>query len=169
MLSFLHSQQRNCTCAVAAIRTVLHRQFGVRIAEAALVALGTEAADPILSGGTDTSAMRRIVRLASRGFNTGKRWTLRVRTQGTLRQLRYWTRRGRWPLVQVFLFDESQHHAVVVLQVEQDRVQYFDPDPGQGRKPRWMSKEDFLAWWCSPITNQRWWAVINGGDLVVYE
>lgn len=169
MRPYLHSQQRNATCAVAAVRTVLHRQFGVRIAEAALVALGTVPEAPIVAEGSDTLAMRRMVRGASRAFNPGPPWTLRVRREGTLRQLRYWTKQGRWPIVQVFVPESLEHHAVVVLQVEADRVQYFDPDPSMGKKPRWMSKDRFLDWWLSPISNDRWWTVINGGDLVQYE
>jgi hypothetical protein len=169
METFLHNQQRNATCAVAAIRTVLHRQFGVRVAEAALVALGTYPEDPILKNGSGTAEMRRMVRNASRAFNAGPPWTMRVRKHGTLRQLAYWTKHGRWPIVQVFVPEEMEHHAIVVVAVEEHRVRYFDPDPLAGRKLRAMSKERFFDWWLSPITNERWWAVVNGGDLLRYE
>lgn len=169
MGSYLHSQQRNTTCAVAAIRSVLHRQFGVRVAEAALVALGTTPHEPIVRHGAATNDMRRIVRGASRAFNHGPPWTLRVRRQGTLRQLKYWVDQGRWPIVQVFVEETIEYHAVIVLEVEPDRVKLFDPDPTVGKKPRWMSKEQFLAWWKCPVSGERWWSVINGGDLVRYE
>lgn len=169
MDAFLHSQQRNATCAVAAVRTVLHRQFGVRIAEAALVALGTEAHDPIVKTGSDTSDIRRMVRHASRAYNLGPPWTLRARKHGSWRQLQYWTRQGRWPICQVFVPEALEHHAIVVIAVESDRIQYFDPDPSVGKKPRWMSKARFLEWWVSPLTGDTWWAVVNGGDLVQYE
>lgn len=169
MLTFLHSQQRSYTCAVAAIRTVLHRQFGVRIAEAALVALGRTPEDSIVDAGSDTHSMRRMVRAASKGFNEGPPWTLRVRKHGTYRQLSYWLKHGRWPIVQVYVPSHDLHHTVVVLEVTDTRVCYFDPDPSDGREPRWMSRDQFLEWWISPISGETWWSVINGGNLVKYE
>jgi len=169
MRDFLHSQQQSATCAVASVRTVLHRQFGVRVPEAALMALGTLYGSPIARLGADTHNMRRMVRLASQAYNGAKPWTLRVRRRGTLRSLAYWTRRHRWPIAQVFVTEMSEYHAVVVVQVERDRVQYFDPDPSVGKKLRWMSKERFLEWWAGPAADERWWAVINGGDLVRHD
>lgn len=165
MESFLHSQQRNATCAVAAIRTVLHRQFGLRVAEAALVALGTDPHDPIVKNGSSTTDMRRTVRNASRAFNTGQPWTLRVRKHGTLRQLQYWLKQGRWPIVQVFIPEQLEHHAIVVLEIRGDRVRYFDPDPSAPKKLAWMRSDRFLEWWLSPVSQDRWWAVVNGGVL----
>ena len=167
MQTFLHSQQRNATCAVAAIRTVLHWQFNVRVSESALVALGTHQPSTILAEGSDVHDMRRVVREASIRYNRGAPWTLRVRTRGTAAQLRYWTHRGRWPIVQVYLAEQSQHHAVVVVGVENDQVCYFDPDPTTGRSVQRLGEDAFLAWWLSPVDGSRWWSVINGGDLVV--
>lgn len=166
MLTYLHRQQRTSTCAVASIRTVLHWQFGVRVSESALVALGTDIRRPIVSHGSDVHDMRRMVREASTRFNEKAPWTLRVRTQGTLRQLAYWVKRGRWPIVQVFQDDSNEHHAIVVVAVERDRVQVFDPDPSHTKQLRWMDKDAFLAWWLSPVSNERWWSVVNGGELV---
>lgn len=165
MDTYLHSQQRNATCAVASMRTILHRQFGLRIAEAALVALGRTASATILDEGTDTGQLRRMVRLANEAYNTGPPWTLRVRRHGTVRQLAYWVRRGRWPMVQVYVTDMDQHHAIVVLEVQADRVVYFDPDPTEGRLPKVMARDQFVQWWTSPVTGERWWAVVNGGTL----
>lgn len=162
---FLHPQQRQNTCAVAAVRTVLHYQFNVRITEPALIALGTRPSSHIVKEGSDTQHIRRMVRGASAAFNAEKPWTLRVRRHGTLKQLAYWTRHGRWPIVQVYI-DEIQDlfsHAIVVLSVTKDRVWYFDPGD---TIPRSMSHEKFFAWWQWPSTGERWWSVINGGVLV---
>lgn len=169
MREFLHSQQQSATCAVAAVRTVLHRQFGVRVCEPALTALGTMFGSPIVRMGSDVHNMRRMVRLASQAYNGMRPWTLRVRRNGTLKALSYWVRRGRWPIVQVFVPEMMEHHAIVVIKVEADRVQYFDPDPSMSKRLRWMSKDKFLDWWLSPIDACRWWAVINGGELVQYD
>jgi hypothetical protein len=166
MLPYLHYQQRSTTCAVAGIRTVLHWQFGIRVSESALVLLGTRPDAPIIKNGSDVHDMRRMVREASARFTHDASWTLRVRTQGTLGQLRHWVRRGRWPLVQVFVPENLEHHIIVVTDVVGDRVQYFDPDPSGGRGVQWMDEAPFLDWWCSPVSNERWWAVVNGGVLI---
>jgi hypothetical protein len=166
MLNYLHSQQRSSTCAVAAIRTVLHWQFGVRVSESALVALGTNIQSPIIAHGSDTHDMRRMVREASNRFNTSDPWTLRVRKHGTVRQLAYWVRNGRWPIVQVYVKESAEHHAIVILDVDRERVCYFDPDPSSGKTEKWMPKDRFLEWWVSPVNGERWWSVINGGALV---
>lgn len=166
MRHFLHRQQRNSTCAVAAIRTVLHWQFGVRLSESALVALGTDIRRPIVSHGSDVHDMRRTVREASIRYNGKTPWTLRVRRRGTLGQLRYWTARGRWPIVQVFQEDSNEHHAVVVVHATGEQVCVFDPDPSEKGKLRWIERDAFLAWWLSPVTGERWWSVVNGGELV---
>jgi hypothetical protein len=107
-----------------------------------------------------------MVRNASNAVNVGPPWTLRVRKHGTIRQLQYWTRHGRWPIVGVFVPEMLEHHAVVVIDVIGDRVRYFDPDPTVGRQLRTMSKDRFFQWWLSPVTAERWWAVINGGQLI---
>lgn len=133
------------------------------------MALGTVLNDPIIKSGSSTADMRRIVRNASRAFNHGPAWTLRVRKHGTLRQLKYWVKQGRWPIVQVFVPESMEFHAVVVLEVEPDRVRVFDPDPSFPKQLSWISADRFLEWWASPTDGKRWWSVINGGDLVQYE
>lgn len=165
MKAYLHVQKRVNTCAVAAVRTVLHWQFDLRVAEEALVALGTRPPFPIVTTGSDTHDMRRMVQNASQAFNPGAPWTLRVRKQGTVAQLAYWVRRGRWPIVQVFVQEMLAYHAVVVVAVDRTRVQVFDP--GVPKRLRWIEKSAFLEWWLAPDTQQRWWSVINGGALVV--
>lgn len=165
MLRFLHRQQRNKTCAVACVRTVLHRQFGVQVPEAALVALGRRPTDPILTEGSDTQAIRRMVRNASAAYNQGPPWTLRVRSSGTFGQLKAALRRGRWPICQVYVSSEQCHHTVVVLGVTSTLVLVFDPDPSTEPNPRWMSRAAFQAWWTSPETGDTWYALVNGGVL----
>lgn len=167
MDTFLHSQQRNATCAVAALRTVLHWQFNVRVAEAALAALGTVVESPIVVHGSTTADIRRMVRNANRAFNAGPPWTLRVRRQGTTKQLAHWVRRGRWPLVQVYVHEAAEYHLVVVVEVTPEGVHYFDPDPVEGKGIHVLPKDQFLAWWECPLYGERWWAVVNGGQLVV--
>jgi hypothetical protein len=166
---FLHRQQRKFTCAVAAIRTVLHRQFGVRVSEAALVALGTDVNDPIVASGSDTGAMRKMVRSADQAFNQKKRWTLYVRRYGTWAQLRAWVEAGRWPIVQVSFGQELLYHAVVVVGIEATRVLVFDPGQERKRSLFWMTRSAFEDWWTCAPGEVRWCAVINGGELVVYD
>lgn len=167
MEQFLHSQQRNTTCAMAALRTVLHRQFGVKISEAALVALGNDPKAPILKHGSSTGEMRRAVRGASKAFNTGVPWTLRTARYGTFRRLSWWLKHGRWPVVQVYLASENEHHAIVVTGLTATHVLYYDPN-GLSRKVRKMHRKKFFDWWFCPINNERWFAVVNGGDLKEY-
>jgi ABC-type bacteriocin/lantibiotic exporter with double-glycine peptidase domain len=160
---FLHPQQRMTTCAMAAIRTVLHRQFGVQLAEAALVVLGNDPREPIVKHGSSTNEMRRAVRGASKALNLGPPWTLRVRTRGTFRMLSWAVKHGRWPIAQVFVASQNEYHAIVVTKVERERIQYYDP--AYSRKLRWMSRKRFHAWWTCPNTGQTWFSVINGGTL----
>lgn len=162
---YLHVQQRDATCAVAAIRTVLHRQFGVRVAEAALVALGTSPANPILRDGTAMSQMRTIVKRASAAFNHSSPWTVWNRRRGTIKMLQAAVRRGRWPILIVYLPDYLEHHALVVLDVTPDRVVFFDPDPAYKRRPRSLSRQEFLDFWTDPHDGTTWMAVIHGGTL----
>lgn len=163
--TYLHVQQRDATCAVASIRTVLHRQFGVRVAEAALVALGTSPEEPILREGTGTAQMRMIVKRASVAFNYGPPWTVWSRRRGTIRMLQTAVRRGRWPIVSIFLPEVLEHHALVVLEVTPERVVFFDPDPLYRRRTRTMPRAEFLEMWTDPLDGTRWMAVINGGLL----
>lgn len=164
MEQYLHPQQRTTTCAIAAIRTVLHRQFGVQIAEAALVALATRPDSPVIKHGSSTVEMRRAVRGASQAYNAQAQWTLRVRHNGTFRMLQWALKQGRWPIAQVFVAEAMQYHAIVVTAVTATKVQYYDPDQ-EGRKLRWMSRKRFAKWWACPVDGNQWFAVINGGVL----
>lgn len=157
----LHRQQRATTCAVAAVRTVLHYQFGVRVTESALIALATRPEAPILREGSGAQEIRRMVRGASQAFNPGPPWTLRVRRHGTLLQLENVLKRHRWPIVWVPRPDDMQDHVMVVLAVEPNRVLVFDPDPSDLNNPRWLSPDEFLH----TTQDVTWYAVINGGTL----
>jgi hypothetical protein len=153
---------------VAAVRTALHWQFNVRVSEEALVALGTTAHEPLVRTGSTTHHLRRMVREANRAYNQGPAWTLRVRRQGSVRDLATWLAAGRLPIVQVYVPGPDEHHAVVVLSVEADHVQFFDPAPHAGGVPHFLPTAEFLDWWWSPTSRTRWWAVVNGGVLVRY-
>lgn len=162
---FLHRQQRGNTCAVAAVRTVLHRQFRVSVPEASLVALATTPRWPILERGSGTTEIRRMVRGASTAFNSGPPWTLTARRHGTLKQLQNAVRAGRWPLVIVYLPAEEAHHTLVILDVTADHVTYFDPDPTTVPGVVTLPREAFKDRWVDPLDGMTWWAVINGGIL----
>lgn len=164
---FFHVQQRDATCAVAAIRTVLHRQFNARIAEAALVALGTTPDMPILREGTATTQIRTIVKRASAAFNGQTPWTLWSRRRGTFKMLQAAIRRGRWPIAIIYLAEYHELHAVVVLEVTPDKVVFFDPDPQYNRRPRTLSRAAFWDLWTDISDGgETWMGVINGGVLV---
>ena len=165
MIRFLHRQQRHATCAVACVRTVLHRQFGLRVSEAALVALGTTPEYPIVKTGSYTSHMRQMVRSVSSAYNSGAAWGLFVRTRGTLAMLRRALARGRWPICQVFVREVGEFHAVVIMDITAESVLVFDPDPTIEPNPRWYSRADFVAWWTAPKSGDTWYAVLSGGVL----
>lgn len=166
---FLHTQQRVSTCGVAAIRTVLHYQFGVRVAEAALVALATRPTEPILREGSGTTEMRRMVRGASTAFNGKNPWTLRTHQRGTLGQLKAALRRGRLPIVKVYIPELEDYHVFVVLVVETGSVTYFDPDPLVKPNPSVVDTKAFLDRWRDPEDASTWWAIINGGELIPHD
>ena len=149
---------------MAAIRTVLHRQFGVQLSEAALVALGNDVSQPIVKHGSSALEMRRAVRGASRGYNKGPQWTLWTRTGGTFGMLRRALSEARWPIIQVYIVNQQEYHAIVVTGLTAERVQYYDPAL-EGRKLRWMSRKRFRAWWTCPLYGDTWVAMINGGEL----
>lgn len=164
-MRFLHRQQRAATCAVACVRTVLHRQFGLRVSEAALVALGTTPDQPIVKTGSYTSHIRNMVRGVSAAYNAGAPWKLFVRTKGTFRHLQRALKRGRWPICQVYVHEVEEFHAVVVMDLTDARVLVFDPDPVMEPNPRWYDRAEFLAWWTAPTTGETWYALISGGVL----
>lgn len=165
MRRFLHAQERGSTCAMAAVRTVLHKQFGLRISESALVALATRPHAPILQYGSGTAEIRRAVRGASKAFNTAAPWTLRTFKSGSIRRLATAVKAGRWPIVEVFDVDAMSPHVWVVVDVRDDRVYYFDPGAMGRVMIRSLPKEAFMDAWWSPTISVRWWALINGGEL----
>lgn len=154
---FLHKQQRSSTCAAAAVRTVVHYQFGVRVAESALVALATRPHAPIVKQGSGTVEIRRMVQGASQAYNTGPPWTLRVRRQGTWRQLQWAVTRGRWPIVWIHMPEDVVDHVQVVVDVTPSAILIFDP---AFDGVTWVEKAAFHARWSN------WYAVVNGGVLV---
>lgn len=160
----LHRQQRANTCAVAALRTVLDLQFNVKIAEKALEVLGTDAHFPILKNGTHNAALRKMVRGASAALNTASPWTLRVRSHGTLEDLRAVLHTGRFPMATVYVEDQAEYHAIVVLDVTDDQVLIWNPASHE-RKPTWQSYEEFIAWWVCPKYGRTEYAVVGGGAL----
>lgn len=135
---------------------MLDLQFGLRVSEQALEALGTEAADPIVRWGTSTVQLRRMVHGASRAWNTGKPWRLYVRTNQSLRDLKRVVKEGWYPLVDMYEGDEH-YHQVVVLGVEQ-KIRIFDPARGKRR----LTREEFLAQWGGGTLTAFWYAVVRG-------
>lgn len=162
----LHHQQHEATCAVACVRTVLHRQFGLRIAERTLVTLGTNPSKPILRKGSYTFHMRRMVRLASEAHNAGPPWKLFVRSKGCFSDLLRELGQGRWPICQTYVPQMREHHAVVVMDLTPTHVLVFDPDPSSGAEPQWFTHEAFYDNWYSPRDrHSTWYCVITGGVL----
>ncbi len=162
MRHVLHVQQRPTTCAVAAVRTVLHHQFGLRMSEAALVALGTRPTKPIVTHGSTTTDMRRMVQGASTAYHAGVPWKLRTSRRGTFTKLLNELAAGRWPIVQVYLAEQDEYHAVVVTELTATQVRVFDPDYSLDHNLRWMPREAFHAWWTCPQSGDTWYAVIVG-------
>lgn len=131
------------TCAVAAVRTVLASQFGVRISEEVLLAFGTNPSWPIRREGTTPTQLRRMVRLASDAFNPGRRWRVRWHRKGTVEALARECAAGRYPLVRVRV-TPTDLHMVVVLAVKAGQLRVFDPAE---RAPRWHTEAAFVEWW----------------------
>jgi ABC-type bacteriocin/lantibiotic exporter with double-glycine peptidase domain len=165
MSNVLHRQQRTSTCAVAAIRTVLHHQFGVRISESALAVLGSTPAEPVVRDGSSTAAMRRMLRGASAALNPGEPWRLRVRSKAAWRHVSLTLGRGRWPIAGVYVADQDEYHAVVLIDLDDKRVRVFDPDPRVGTNLRWVSRAEFEKQWREPKHGDTWLAVVTGGVL----
>jgi hypothetical protein len=124
-----YAQRHNNTCAVAAVRLVLARQFGVQVSEVVLEAFGTDAHEPIRKHGTDQAQMREIVRLASRAFNTGARWTIVFRRFGKLKDLVRHLNESRFPILRVPKGDDL--HAIVVISRTPEGFDVFDPADGR--------------------------------------
>lgn len=162
MRHVLHLQQRSTTCAVASIRTVLHHQFGLRVSEAALVVLGTHARKPLVTHGSNTSDMRRMVQGASKAYHVGTPWKLRTSRNGTISKLTKELAAGRWPIVQVYHSELQEYHAVVVTELTETHVRVFDPDYSRTTNLRWMTRDAFEAWWICPATHDTWYAVVIG-------
>jgi len=167
MRHVFHIQQRPTTCAVASVRTVLHQQFGRRVSEAVLVALGTRADKPIVTHGSTTTNMRWMVQGASAAYHRGKPWTLRTSRRGTFLKLMRELAAGRWPIVQVYVAELEEYHAVVVTELTASQVRVFDPDYSCDTNLHWLSREAFHTWWTCPHTQDTWYAVIVGDRFEV--
>jgi len=160
-----YMQEQQNTCAVAALRTVLALQFGVRVeSEQVLEVLGTNAHDPIRANGTDTLKLRDMIKGASFAFNKGPEWTLKVRYRGTVAQLKAELRRGRFPMVRIYeRVANAEYHMVVVLAITGDRVCLWNPDTSTTR-PVWRSLRWFLSVWKDILDDATWYGVVNGND-----
>lgn len=150
-------QERECTCAVAALRSVLASQFGVVVPEYALRFAGDRAALPIVRYGSGPIDIRRMLSVADRARNTGPRWKLRARWRGTIAQLARELRAGRFPMAAVARVDGM--HMVVVNGYEPGRVRYYDPATGRSR---WRGAAQFRREWLDEEA-RTWYAVITGG------
>lgn len=149
-------QSHDYTCAVAALRTVLANQCGVRVSEAVLEAFGTEAAWPIRERGASALQIRRMLSECNRAYNTGPPWRMHFRSKGRVADLARHLRAGRLPMARVQQPD-GDLHMVVVLRVTAKRVQLFDPSFAT---PRWMSRTRFQDWWCD-FGGLTWYAVVS--------
>lgn len=151
----LYQQEHRNTCAVAALRSVLASQFGVRLPERVLEAFGTTAHAPIRAEGAAAGQLRRMLDEANRAFNTGPRWVMRFRSRGTLPELQRHCRDGRFPLVRG-VNDDGQRHFCLVLHVRDGRVRLFDPSY---RLPYWLPARAFRRWWRDE--GLTWYAVVR--------
>lgn len=152
-------QERRRTCAVAALRSALASQFGVRVREDVLRFAGTTANLPILREGADTSDLRRMLDVANRALNIGTPWRLRVFRQGTVRDLAREVRAGRLPLAAVRR--PGTLHMVLVHGYRPGKVRYFDPDTGRSR---WVGSGAFRRQWLDE-EGRTWYAIVTGGDV----
>jgi hypothetical protein len=162
MRTRLHKQARKNTCMVAALRTVLDVQLGVKVAEVAIEAHATTALEPIQKYGSGTADLRAMVRGVSRTHNTAKKpWRVRVRRLGDLDALSRELAAGRIPIVQFFVpGSTSNYHAIVVLAITEDKVKIFDPWPKRPAHEEWLSYYEFLNEW-GLDGKTRWYAVVN--------
>lgn len=157
-------QEKENTCAVACLRTVLQLQFGIAVKEELLEYGGTSATDhPIAKFGTGTVELRRMLMTADRALNERRPWRLRVRAKGTVEELVLELARDRKPMLRMHEPENGVgYHFVVLLAITADRVKLFDPDAGS-EDPLWMSHEEFVRWW-TDADGATWYAVVNGGD-----
>jgi hypothetical protein len=161
MSTRLHKQERQNTCAVAALRTALDVQLGVKISESVLEAHGTDANEPILKFGSSATHLRRMLAGVNRTHNKKKRaWRFKIKANGDLRDLKRELVAGRAPVVRVYEpNDVADYHMIVVLAVTDERVKVFDPADDTSTS-RWMSAVEFVAWWHGDERSS-WYAVVN--------
>lgn len=162
MSELFFPQQREMTCAVAALRSVLATQFDVRIREDVLRFAGDDVAEPIVRLGTDTTQLRRMLAAANRAVNTGPRWRLRVWRHGTIADVAREIRAGRYPLASVrrgALGATTPLHMIVLCGYRPGRVRYFDPYDG---KTRWVGAGLFRREWRDE-EGVTWLAAVTGG------
>jgi hypothetical protein len=148
-------QERERTCMVAALRSVLATQFDVHVREDVLRFAGDDALEPIVRVGSGTHQLRLMVEVADRAVNIGPRWKLKVRTKASIRDIAREVRAGRYPIASVLLAPGKMEHCVVVCGYEPGRVSYFDPADG---KTRTLKSGQFRAIW--NIEDTRWLASV---------
>lgn len=160
----LHTQERLNTCGVAALRTVLDLQLGLRIPEQALEAHATTAELPIVKFGTRTSEWRRMVDGVNRTHNPARhgraRWRFRVHALASLEDLARELAHGRFPILRLYSPNPAaDYHAVVCLAVQPDGVLLFDPSPTTPRAPElWDPVRFWDAWFGDGVS--RWYGVV---------
>lgn len=157
----LFRQLGDNTCAVAGLRSILSAQFGARVSEPALRFAGDSADAPILKHGTNTRALRRMLRAADTALNADRPWRLAVRRSATIRDIAREVRAGRLPLVSVERGDEHEElsHVVVVTDYRPGSVRYFDPHTG---RTSWKGVGAFRKEWVDR-RGDTWMAVVTGG------
>lgn len=158
-----YAQERRHTCAVASLRSVLASQYGVHVREDVLRFAGTSVDSPIVTTGSDTTGIRRMLEVANRALNSGKRWRLRIHTRGRIADLAREVRAGRFPMASVVRWDQGVQilHMVVVCGYEPGRVRYFDPESG---RTRWCGSGAFRKQWLDEVNGGiTWFAVVSGG------
>ena len=159
----LFRQERENTCAVAAIRTVLGSQFGVQVSEAVLRFTADSAAKPIVKNGTDSAQMRKMVQAANTAMNTGPRWVLRTSRRGTFAALVRELNAGWMPMLEVIRKDGDWlvPHCVVALEHELEGIRYWDPETG---RRCWKERSELYREWVDVSVKTRavrWFGVIT--------
>lgn len=162
MRTRLHKQARLNTCAVAALRTVLDVQLGIKVPEAALEAHGTSVEFPIQRMGSGTTELRAMVKGVNRTHNDSRKpWRFRCALRGSLDDLSRELQAGRVPMTRMAeQTDYADYHMIVVLAIADGRVKIFDPNPACPHTPTWLTDEAFITWWTGDGETS-WYAVLN--------
>lgn len=153
-------QERERTCVVASLRSVLATQFGVVIPEAVLRFAGDDAREPILKTGAHTREMRLMLAVANRAANAGPRWRLRISRHATVADIAREIRAGRYPLVHVYGGGQTDlSHMIVLCGYKPGYVRFFDPYDG---RRRWIGSGAFRRMWLEPTYGETWLGVVSG-------